>query len=119
MSEFERYMAKICKDDAVYWGTPVANEFGVLEYETPVEIKCFWKDEIRMIIDKNGKESISIAEIYVLQDIDDSGMIYQGKLADLTGGQQDDPRKVKKAFEMKRFIKTPSLRSGFNRKILL
>jgi len=117
----EAYLKRICINTAVYWSDPTANEDGVMQFTTPVEIKCFWKDGIENIIDKNGRETVSRAAVYLLQDVDEGGMLYFGELEDLTTAQKSDPRTVAKAYEIKLFVPSQSLhlKGEFNRKAML
>ena len=117
----ESYMKRVAKQTAVYWGTPVADKFGKNSFVIPIEIKCLWSDKKELMIDDNGKETISKAVVYVLQDLDEQGMLFLGLLTDLTTAQKDDPAKVKNAYEIRQFLKIPSLTNTrrFNRKVLL
>ena len=121
MSGIETYLTRICVNTAVYWSTPVPNAAGEMSYTAGGEIKCLWKDKIKLFIDKEGKETTSKAEIYVLADLDEQGMLFLGALTDLTAGEIADPKLVKKAFEIKLFMKIPSLHLNgeFGRKILI
>jgi len=121
MSSIETYLTKICVHTAVYWSTPVADRYGEMGYVTGIEIKCFWKEKTKLFIDKEGKETTSKAEIYVLADLDEQGMLFLGELTDLGAAEIADPKLVKKAFEIKLFMKTPSLHLNgeFGRKILI
>jgi hypothetical protein len=105
----ERYLKKVCFQTSVYWSTPTAGNDGSTTFATPVEIKSLWKEKKELIIDTHGKEVVSNSMIYVLQDLDENGMLFLGGLSDLTAAQKSDPRKVKNAYEIKKFIKTPSL----------
>ena len=73
------------------------------------------------MVDKDGKEIVSNAFVYVLQDLDDNGMLFHGTLADLNSGEEGDPTTITKAYEIKRFYKIPSLsRAGdFYRKAFM
>ena len=118
----ERYLKRIGKrDTVVYWGNPTAGAGAVISFDAPVEIGCMWKEKIEMLRDKSGREIISRASVYVTQDLDENGMLFHGELCDLTTAQQGDPRKVDAAYEIKMFLKTPSLylRNRYNRKALL
>ncbi len=106
----ERYLKRIAKKDTVvYWASPVVAADASFTYDTPVEIDCIWIEKITQIRDNSGKEIISKAAVWVTQDLDDNGMLFHGVLTDLTAAQKSDPRKSKDAYEIKLFIKTPSL----------
>lgn len=117
----EAYMKRVCTDTAVYWGTPTADEYAAYSFTDPVEISCLWKETTEMIRDDAGREIVARAEVWVLQDLDEHGMLYHGELADLNTGEEDDPREILNAYEIKRFLKTPSLHlpGEFNRKVML
>lgn len=117
----ESYLKRICTDTAVYWANPTSSADGSLSYDTPVEIKCLWREEIKMIRDTQGKEIVSKAAVHVLVDIDDNGMLFHGDLDDLTAAEESDPRKRADAYEVKLFMKTPSLHlvGQFSRKAML
>lgn len=121
MSGIEIYMTRVCVNTAVYWSTPVPNAAGEMGYAAGVEIKCLWKEKTKLFIDKEGKETASKAEIYVLADLEEQGMLFLGELTDLNAGEIADPKTVKKAFEIKLFIKTPSLalNGEYGRKVLI
>lgn len=114
-------MAKRCTDTAVYWAPSGWNADGSPSWSTAVEISCLWMEERKLFRDREGRETVSQASVYVLQDLSDNGMLYEGELADLTAAQKSDPRKVKEAYEIKRFMKKPSLllTDEYNRKAIL
>ena len=115
------YMKKACFQTAVYWGSPTSDLDGSSSYVSPVEIKCLWQEAIKMIKDTEGKEIVSNASIYVLQDLDNHGMLFHGELDDLSLEEKNDPKKRTEAYEIKLFVKTPSLhlRGEFNRKAMV
>jgi len=98
------------RDQCVYWAPSESlTGDGVIQYENPVEINCTWKDDVRMIRDFWEKEVASRAHVYSDIDLDEKGVLYHGRLTDLTQAQKDDPMELKNAFEILRFMKTPSL----------
>lgn len=105
----EAYLKRICTDTAVYWSTPTLNTDGTLDYATGIEIKCFWKEHRTLVKTAEGKEIMSKAMIYVIDDLDEQGMLYHGYLKDLTDAQKADPKEVTKAYEIIDIVKTPSL----------
>ena len=118
----ERYMKRICsRDTAVYWGEPTKDAKAALLYATPVEIGCFWKEEMEMIRDSKGREIVSRAKVYVTQDLDEHGMLFHGTLADLSQDEESDPRIIPGAYEVKMFLKIPSLHlpNEYNRNAVL
>lgn len=122
MSTIADHISDICIHTAVYWGGPQNNGFGRMVYDDPVEISCFWIDEQETLIDNDGKEWVTKAKVFVLQDIDEQGVLYLGSLSGLTDSQKSDPvASLDKAREVKRFLKTPSLYDDdtYVRKVIL
>ena len=117
----DAYMKKICNDTAVYWSTPVVDNFGAFTFTTPVEISCLWKGKVVLMRESDGREIVSKAKVYVIQDLDEHGMLFHGILDDLTSAQKSDPKTVSDAYEIKIFLKTPSihLKNQFNRSAIL
>lgn len=107
----DAYMKRICRYKAVYWGNPTSDGYGSYTYDDPVEIDCFWMGESDVVRDDAGKELVVKASVYVLQDLDEQGYLWKGRLADLTTAQKSDPKKVDGAMPIIRFISTPSLRT--------
>jgi len=103
-------MVRSCVQTAVYWGTPVKDGYGGFTFASPVEIPCRWEDRIGQFTSRGGEQIYTKATIYVLQDLDDSGYLFLGTLADISG--EDDagaPKDIVNAFEIKRFDKLPAL----------
>jgi len=117
----ERYIKRISKDKAVYWPSPTPREDGSNSYGAPIEINCFWKDGFQSIPDRDMREVSVKALIYVSQDLDEQGMLYKGRLQDLTAAEKADPRLVERAYEITKFVKTPSLhlRNQYNRQVYI
>ena len=117
----EAYIKRRAKHIAVYWGTPTLTNDGHTSFTTPVELFCIWKDSTDLLRTDQGREIVIRAEVYVSEDLDEKGMLYLGRLTDLTTAQKADPRKVATAYEIKKFIKTPSLlrSTDYNRKVIL
>jgi len=117
----EATLKRLAKQTAVYWSSPTAGADGSNSFSTGVEIKCIWLDTKEKVIDNNGKEVVGSGAVYVLQDLDEEGMLFLGSLSDLTAAEKLDPKLVSMASEIRIFKKTPSLHlSGkFIRKALL
>lgn len=113
----ERYLRRIAKDTAVYWGSPTLRDDGTNQYAAPIEIKCLWKEGFISDPDRDIV-SISIkAQIYVFRDLDQGGILWKGTLAQLSVQEKQDPREIEDAYEINIFKKIPSLyiRGEFNR----
>lgn len=117
----EKYIKRISKQTAVYWAAPTPREDGSNSYDTPVEIKCLWKDTSQFSPDRDIREVFVKALVYVTQDLDEQGMLFLGTLADLTTAQKNDPRLVSRAYEITKFVKIPSLHlaGAFNRHAII
>lgn len=115
------HIRRLCRETIVYWPEPKAAVGGELEYGIPIEIKCFWKDKQENMIDDQGKEIVTRAMVYVLQDLVQHGMLFRGTLNDLTHGDKTLPQQVPEALEIKLFKKTPTLTANpeFNRRAIL
>jgi hypothetical protein len=108
----ERFLKSKLNDICVYWGNPVTQADGSLAFDAPVEIPCFWEGQSFLTHKDEGKpfeESILRGTVHVGQDLDEQGMLFHGRLTDLTTEEKADPLIIHSAFPIKRFIKTPSL----------
>ena len=134
----ENLLNRRCTQTAVYWGSPLADAYGGMSFDSPVEIPCRWEDKIQILGTITGNQIIGYQEtsraiVYLTQDVDQDGYLYLGTLQDLidldssdvydSEGSFDnlDPRTIAGAHIIKRFEKTPSLGSGtdFLRKAFL
>ena len=118
----ERIIERQCKQTAVYWGNPVPDGFGGMTYDAPREIKCRWESKQELIISKSEnprEENISHAQLFVLEDLQESGYVYLGTLESLS--QTEHPEKVERAYKIKKFEKIPAYKSDtvFLRKVYL
>lgn len=117
----DRYIKRISKHIAVYWSSPVPRPDGSNSYAAPIEIRCFWKGASQLIPDRDMKEISIKALVYVSQDLDEQGMLFLGKLSNLSTQEKADPRLVSRAYEITRFVKTPSLymNGEYNRQAII
>jgi hypothetical protein len=119
MSDFNRYIERLCNDTAVYWENIGPDGYGGNEYKEPVEIDCRWSDEKELIKSGDGREVISQANLLVVQDLKEGSMVYHGTLSDLDSDQQDSPKKTD-AYQILRFTKVPSINGrSYKRKAYL
>lgn len=122
MPSLNRFLKKMtAKDKAVYWGNPTVAGDGSNTYDAPVEIDCLWKGKQDLMFSIGEKEVVGRALVYVTCDVDEQGMLYHGRLKDLTDAQKSDPRKVKDAYEITRFFKVPSMlnKGEYNRVVYI
>ena len=109
----ESFVARLCVQTAVYWGTPVDNGYGGKTFATPVDINCRWEDtveKINRIGDRMEEEIVSRAQVYVTTDVQEKGYLYLGALADLSTAQKADPTTITKAYMINIFDKIPVIR---------
>ena len=111
----ESFIARLCTQTAVYWGSPVDDGYGGKTFADPVEISCRWEDRVEKIswqgASRLGEEIVSRARVFTTQDVDELGWLFLGDLDDLESDEEADPMTVDGAFEIKRFDKTPAMRS--------
>jgi len=107
----EALIARMCTQTAVYWGTPVADGYGGKDFADPVEISCRWENTTEKIMNSNGEEVVSRAQVFTTQDVDELGYLFLGDLDDLNSAEEADPMSADGAYEIKRFDKTPAMRS--------
>ena len=99
---------------ATYWAMTGPDGHGWFTFSSPVQIDVRWIDKQDQILDKDGKEIISDAVVYMEEDLVISGFLYLGTSA------QADPKNQSGSAEIKRIKKTPSLDgSVFRRKVWL
>ena len=101
------------KQTCVYWGNPVADHVGGFTFNSPIELACRWEDMIQVISDNKGSEITSRAVVYLLQDVQEQGMLFLGTLDDLYNIESiiTDPKVFEHTFIIKRFDKSPGLGS--------
>ena len=111
MSLIQTIRKHCARDTAVYWGSPTLDVYNKPTYPEPIEIGCFWVESIKTVKDTEGKEVVSEARVYVLQDLAQDGVLWHGALADLLDSDSDypAPRDVDDSYKIIMFQKTPSL----------
>lgn len=115
----ERFIQKVCVQTAVYWGSPQDDGMGGYTFADPIEIPCRWEETTQLITDGQGNQIVSKAEILVTQDLDEEGYLFLGTLDDLdlldssgdSSGAYYNPKDVDKAYMIRRFDKTPMIKS--------
>ncbi len=111
MATFDKFIIRITPQTAVYWGNPVSDGFGGYTFDDPVEINVRWDEKSKMVLDADGNEVISKAEVTVRQDVDIRGMLFLGDLDDLDSTQETDPNTIENAHQIITFEKIPLIRS--------
>jgi len=112
----ETFLTRTCKQVAVYWGAPVEDGYGGKVFANPREIYCRWEELRQVISDAKGNEITSRAVVYVLEDLEEEGMLFLGTLdtlydsaTDSSFGEIDDPAALDNVYTIKRFEKVPAL----------
>jgi hypothetical protein len=115
-----------CVQVAVYWANPHDDGYGGHTFDEPYEIFCRWEDLQEVLLDDKGVQLTSKAVVYVLQDVDEEGMLYLGSLEDLyvgdsSAGDVANPMTIEGVYTIKKFQKSPLLHSTseFVRKVYL
>ena len=109
----ESFIARLCVQTAVYWGSPVEDGYGGKTFADPVEVSCRWEDiieSINRVGSRLGEEIVSEAQVYITTDVEEQGYLYLGTLDDLDSDEEADPTTIEKAYIIRRFDKTPVLR---------
>ena len=113
----ENFMERVCVQTAVYWAAPVADGYGGLTHNDPIEISCRWQENTEVISmlggGRKGEELISNAQVFVTQDLVEEGYLFLGDLddlADLSSSADDDPEGIDGAYKIIKFEKTPAVR---------
>ena len=94
---------------AVYWAPTGPNTYGEMQYDAGEEIKCRWEINKELVLQNDGKEVISNAQVQIKKDLDEDGMMYLGEITELDSDQVGDPRKVDGAYNIKQIHKITSI----------
>ena len=101
------FIKNVCVQTAVYWSDPVENGYGKKIFASPIEIKVRWENKQKVLKSSDGEEVISQAEILLLQDVNEKGLLYLGHIDDLTSTQQVNPETIEGAKVILVFEKVP------------
>jgi hypothetical protein len=96
---------------AIYWAPDGVDSFGQPTFTDLVEIACRWENKNEVFIDKTAREARSTAVIYPDQELQEEGMLFLGTLDDLSSGQENDPRSIADAGEIKAVGSSPNLKA--------
>lgn len=115
------YLTKLHKQTIIYWANPTTDGFGGYTYTAPVDIIGRWEEKQEMFLDKEGKETLSRAMVYLSQDVSLGGFLYLGALADLASPiDETHPKNVSGTFEIRQITKIPDVKGvSFERKAIL
>lgn len=104
-----KFIESVCVQDAVYWGNPQPDGYGGYTFDAPVEIKVRWDEKYELIRDKDGKETVSTAQVLLTQDVDYGGYLYLGTLNELSSDPAN-PLEVG-GWEIKQFSRVYMIKS--------
>jgi hypothetical protein len=123
MSNMDSFLKRATPQIAIYWGNPQNDGHGGYTYDDPIEIACRWEGITQIVSDKNGEEVTSRALVFVLQDVEEEGMLYLGSFDDFytdsdswfdedSSGDYSipHPKTIEGAYIIKRFQKTPDIK---------
>ena len=102
-------ITKMLKGTAVYWAPIGRDKYGQPTWtSSPVQIKVRWQDVHEEFMDAEGDRQISIAKVFVGQDVVVKGVLLRG---DLTSSvDQDDPKANDDAWEIRKFNRLPNFK---------
>jgi hypothetical protein len=87
-----------------YWGTPQPDGMGGVVFAAPVSMLARWEQNAIQDYDDKGTAIVSQARVFTKVDLDIGGFVFLGITA------ATDPTVIGGAFEIKNFVKTPSIR---------
>lgn len=103
-----RLITKMCKQKAVYWGSPTPDGYGGKTFASPVELSVRWQDVNNVAVTPEGEQFISRATVFVLQDVDLGGFL---RLGEMDSDEPSSPIGVSGAYPIRAFNKTPTLKA--------
>lgn len=104
------FISRICTQTVVYWANPVNDGEGGYTFDEAVEIMGRWEQTSEIVRGQNGKEEMTMARVFVTQDVDEDGYMYLGEIDDLDSNH-DDPQEIDGALRIVSFSKVPVMGS--------
>lgn len=102
-------IARMRRQNAVYWPLTGVNEFGVNTFGNPAQILVRWEDSNEEFLDAEGTVQMSRSLVYIGLDVIVGGMLMLGVIADIT-----DEVNIKEnagAWEIMKFDKLPNIKN--------
>lgn len=101
--------------DAIYWKRlNTTDGYGKYNYDAPIEIKTRWTDKQKLVMQSNGEQLLSSAEIMVTFDMKELDYLFLGSFDDLAYLVDSDefmnPENVPTARQIKVFAKVPDFK---------
>lgn len=72
------------KQTAVYWSPIGSDDYCKTTFDTPIEIKVRWSEEVTVFTTPQGEQKTSRATIYVDRDVLVDGVLKLGVLGDVS-----------------------------------
>lgn len=105
-----KIIQKILRQRAVYWAPNTVGADGQVTFHPPEEVRCRWEQGIKAEYGGGGMAEGSTAMVYVEKDLEIEGVLWFGKLNDLT--DTDDPfANTGGAFRIRKVDKIPTLKA--------
>lgn len=99
------------RQDAVYWPPAGDGEDGKPTFGEAVPIKCRWVESMGQTIKVANRDIDSKANVNPDRDLEVGGILYKGKMSDLTPAQLADPFTFFQGWEIKTFTTVPNLKA--------
>lgn len=108
------FLERNLKQTITYWAAPIPDGWGGYTFTSPTTISARWEDTQELFVNAQGKEEKSRAVVWLGQDVDIGGYLYNGTSTD------ENPKTVAGAFPIKSFSKIPNIKATkFERKAWL
>lgn len=101
------------RQSVTYWSSPVSNGLGGFSYSAPSVLLARWEERLEEFQDHGGETHMSKAIVWLKQDVDTLGFLYNGV------STEADPTQVYGAFRILQFRKIPGIRTGWERRAYL
>lgn len=101
----ERMRVQYC----VYWApTLPPDNYGQVQFATPVELRCRWVDCREVFLDRLANEQVSRAKVRFADDILELGVLWLGRLTSITPAAPPDPFVNENAWQIRKVDKIPN-----------
>lgn len=102
---------------AVYWPPGFLDENSRKTFDSPIELLVRWEDSSDIFLDRTGTSQVSRAQVFTGEDVEELGVLWlsskmeedgdNSSIGELTS--ETDPFANPKAYEIRKFEKTPTL----------
>lgn len=73
-------LIKMLRESAVYWPPVGIDPYGKPMFGAPIQITCRWEESNDEVLSADGEKTLSRARVFVGQDVQVRGMLFEGKL---------------------------------------